>query len=447
MLRPWQRPDKGPVAAETALVVAALALAACATGADEVIRPSQSPTPEKFPASLKLEAAYETQTLQEFAVTFSPNSANHGPLVLDPRSVNAADAVGLVTPDGNSRTIIIAPGVNEGPVSVADTTYWEANQNGSFQRVSPKIDAGYIIYVAADGETLLRMHQIPIDQVEQFTDEQLLQALGLQIMGGDGQWYSAGITRSQFEKLVAPMKVNATPASLNTPTPEPFPTWTPMPTPLPLELTPMPEPTEEKPLYWECGPDPIRFEGGFGYNNYPKDEGGRGLPTGIALNSEFRNNVFDMFSVNACLIEVSPFPGSTSDNVLHLKIGFYDTHGEIHIFQAFTGGKMLDGKDIDLPLCLKDSNSQTCVSASASETGLLLDKIISNSFISKQISLDLVRYDRSGGKKWDGTNEINSNSSDNKQLLDAVRKGDGFPEVPQDFHIYVFGITPLKPLP
>lgn len=108
---------------------------------------------------------------------------------------------------------------------------------------------------------------------------------------------------------------------------------------------------------------------------------------------------------------------------------------------------MLDGKDIDLPLCLKDSNSQTCVSASASETGLLLDKIISNSFISKQISLDLVRYDRSGGKKWDGTNEINSNSSDNKQLLDAVRKGDGFPEVPQDFHIYVFGITPLKPLP
>jgi hypothetical protein len=181
--------------------------------------------------------------------------------------------------------------------------------------------------------------------------------------------------------------------------------------------------------FWECGKSPMP---------------GTYAPTGL-LRKEDQLSTSSQVQARACLLEVDSSPDPNyPEHAVRGKLGFYDNQKKLHVINFMSGG-VLDNGDITRSAIsqrssrdhvgrLQDRDDLAMILQSYLEEGVKTTRQVDIDYISKQIS------------DWTYLTEHTQKYEEiNKQLENAIRTGRNFPEVPEDYFIYVliFDITPL----
>lgn len=233
---------------------------------------------------------------------------------------------------------------------------------------------------------------------------------------------------------------SATPTATPTQTPTPSATPTDTPTDLPATATPIVT-VDLKNLYQECGPIVFRYEGN-AYKGWPIGLDGQSMPTGVGKDPERRDSKFDYYVPLGCLLtkaqeDTSVFP----QNAIGFRVGFYDIHGGLHLYQAVTGGVKADGSLIRISVGLPIPRGREYKAVFAPQAIERINGRFNTPGTTRQMEMEIIGHDKTDGSAWSVTARINGQHETTQALLQALKTGDGFPDASDDFVLMVWQLA------
>jgi hypothetical protein len=190
---------------------------------------------------------------------------------------------------------------------------------------------------------------------------------------------------------------------------------------------------DEKPLYWECGKNPM-------LDLSPRPH----LPTGLILREE-KLLESSQVKARACLVEVDSYPDPNyPEHTLRGKIMFYDNQRNPHVYDFMSGG-ILDNGNVTKSATVERSLYQEVYRRQERDdlAQILEEHLDAGIETTRQVDVNYVTKLESGWIFLSGHTEKHRETY--KKLERAIRYGKDFPEAPEDFFIYViiFDIVPL----
>lgn len=197
--------------------------------------------------------------------------------------------------------------------------------------------------------------------------------------------------------------------------------------------------TDEKPLYWECGPR--------------REKKGLEQPTGFL--EEFDMQGAQIMNARVCLAEIGTDPPNSVsfEDSFFGSMVFYDLEREAHKYNFIMGAPGLDGvpKRVSIKYPLSDGRSRYSFMTLEEYLPKISDFYDKGATKTRQVDLNIVvTLPEIIGRSYhhkDFYNYFSEHQENTLKLAEALQTGRNFPKVPEDFTIYVIQFSTVLDFP